>query len=174
MTSYEFVAPTLERLDELESDLIVVPFFSDEQPLRGAGGLLDWRLCGSLSRKRMAGYLDGAAGERAWVIAPEQIKSAGVLLIGLGQSTAFDVPAARLACSQIAEALSNAKVAAAALVLPGRGTGRLSSVDAMQVWLEHAPSNTLEEVTIIEPAEEHRALESLLDGLRRQAESTLA
>lgn len=174
MIAYEFVPSTLERLDDLEADLVVLPFFADERPLREAAGLLDWRLCGSLSRKLMAGYLDGDRGEKAWVIAPPQIKSAGLLLVGLGPSTDFDASVAGDACAQIAEALTEAKVSTVALGLPGRSLNVLPALEAMQLWLERAPSEgELDEVSIIERAEEHRALSSLLDGLRRQAESPL-
>jgi hypothetical protein len=44
----------------------------------------------------------------------------------------------------------------------------------LQLWLAASPSDAwLEDVSIIEPEEEHRTLESLFDGLRRQAESPL-
>ncbi len=175
MIAYEFVPSTPEALDELESDLVVLPFFADERPLRGAAGLLDWRLCGALSRRLMAGYLEGKPGEKGWVAAPRQIKSGGLLLVGLGSSTRFEASAARDACARIVEALADAKVSTVALSLPGRSMGLLPALDAMQLWLESVPARSeLEEVSIIEDSVEHRALGSLLDGLRRQAESTLA
>jgi hypothetical protein len=44
----------------------------------------------------------------------------------------------------------------------------------MQLWLAASPRDAqLEEITIIERAEEHRALDSLFDAMRRQAESPL-
>jgi hypothetical protein len=52
--------------------------------------------------------------------------------------------------------------------------GLLPALEAMQLWLEASAGNgDLEEVCVIERAEEHRALDSLFDGLRRQAESPL-
>ena len=74
----------------------------------------------------------------------------------------------------IAEALTKAKVSTAALVLPGRSLGLLPALDSMQLWLAASPRDgEIEEVSIIERAEEHRALDSLFDGLRRQSESPL-
>jgi hypothetical protein len=65
-------------------------------------------------------------------------------------------------------------VSTAALALPGRSLGLLTALSGMQLWLGASPRDArLEEVTIIELAEEHRALDSLFDGLRRQAESPL-
>jgi hypothetical protein len=172
--SYDFVSAAPQSLDELQSEIIVLPFFSDERPLCGAAGLIDWRLCGALSRKLLAGYLDGHFGEKALVTAPPKLKSEGLLLVGLGASTAFDTGVAERACILIAEALTEAKVSTAALALPGRSMGLLPALDILQLWLAASPSDAwLEDVSIIEPEEEHRTLESLFDGLRRQAESPL-
>ena len=175
MIAYDFVSAAPRSLDELQTQLIVLPFFSDERPLCGAAGLIDWRLCGALSRKVMSGYLDGSFGEKALVAAPPKLKSEGLLLVGLGASTAFDIGVAENACTLIAGALTEAKVSTAALVLPGRSMALLPALESMQLWLAASPNDgVLEEVSIIERAEEHRALDSLFDGLRRQAESPLA
>jgi len=172
--AYDFVSSAPQSLDELQAEIIVLPFFSDERPLCGATGLIDWRLCGALSRKLMAGYLDGHFGEKALVAAPPKLKSEGLLLVGLGPSTAFNTGVARSACRLIAETLAEAKVSTAALALPGRSMGLLPALDIMQLWLAASPSDgQLAEVNIIERAEEHRVLDSLFDGLRRQAESPL-
>ena len=174
MITYDFVSATPPSLDELQAEIIVLPFFSDERPLRGAAGLIDWRLCGALSRKIMAGYLDGRFGEKALVAAPPKLKSEALLLVGLGASAAFDTGTAERACSLIAGALTEAKVSTAALGLPGRSLGLLPALECMQLWLAAGPCDSeLQEVSIIERAEEHRALNSLFDGLRRRAESPL-
>ena len=174
MIAYDFVSASARNLDELQTELIVLPFFSDERPLSGAAGLIDWRLCGALSRKLMAGYLNGSFGEKALVAAPPKLKSEGLLLVGLGASTAFDAEVAERACTLIANALTESKVSNAALALPGRSMGLLPALQSMQLWLAASPRDAeVEEISIIERAEEHRALDSLFDGLRRQAESPL-
>jgi len=172
--AYDFVSASQASLDELQTEIIVLPFFSDERPLCGAAGLIDWRLCGALSRKLMAGYLDGSLGEKALMSAPAKLKSESLLLVGLGPSTSFDSKVAGSACELIAEALTEAKVSTAALGLPGRSMGLLPALETMQLWLSASPRDSeLEEISIIERAEEHRNLDSLFDGLRRQAESPL-
>jgi leucyl aminopeptidase len=171
---YDFISTAPSSLDELQTEVIVLPFFSDERPLQGAAGLIDWRLCGSLSRKLMAGYLQGTFGEKALLANPGKLKSERLLLIGLGESASFDESVARKACALIAEALREAKVSTAALALPGRSLGLVTALEAMQVWLAASPLDSeLEELSIIERAQEHRALDSVIDGLRRQAESPL-
>ncbi|NNE19006.1 MAG: hypothetical protein HKN10_11070 [Myxococcales bacterium] len=174
MIAYDFISNAPSSLDELQTEVIVLPFFSDERPLRGTAGLIDWRLCGSLSRKLMAGYLQGTFGEKALVANPGKLKAERLLLIGLGESASFDQSVARKACALIAQALREAKVSTAALALPGRSLGLVTALEAMQVWLAASPLDSeLEELSIIERAQEHRALDSVIDGLRRQAESPL-
>lgn len=174
MIRYEFVSASMESLDGLQAELIVLPFFADERPLRGAAGLIDWRLCGVLSRKLMAGYLDGNFGEKGMVAAPAKLKAEGLLLVGLGPIASFDLEVAEQACALISVALRETKVTTAAAALPGRNLDLLPALDAMQLWLKASPDDeTLEELTVIEAAEEHRALGSLLDGRRRQSESPL-
>ena len=174
MIAYDFVPAASASLDELQTDIIVLPFFSDERPLRGAAGLIDWRLCGALSRKLMAGYLRGTFGEKALLVNPDKLKSERLLLIGLGERASFDAGVARESCALISKALRNAKVSTAALALPGRSLGLVTALEAMEAWLAVSPADSaLEEISIIELAQEHRALDALFDGLRRQAESPL-
>jgi hypothetical protein len=62
--SVSFLASDLGKWDQLENapETLVLPFFSDERPLRGAAGLCDWRLCGRLSRMLQAGRVAGQLG----------------------------------------------------------------------------------------------------------------
>ncbi len=113
-------------------------------------------------------------GEKALVANPGKLKSERLLLIGLGESASFDPSVARKASALISEALRDARVSTAALALPGRSIGLVTALEAMQVWLAVSPvGSELEELSIIELAQEHRTLEALFDGLRRQAESPL-
>jgi hypothetical protein len=172
--AYDFVAASMEGLDELQAELIVLPFFSDERPLTGIAGLIDWRLCGALSRKLMAGYLDGHFGDKGMVAAPSKLRAEALLLVGMGRVDSFDASTAMKGCALIAEALRHSRATTAAVALPGRSLDLLPALKAMQLWLAESPEDdTLEEVSIIERAEEHRALGSLLDGLRRQSEFPL-
>lgn len=174
MTHYDFVASSLESLDTLQTELIVLPFFADERPLRGTSALLDWRLCGALSRKLMAGYLDGRRGDKGLIAGPSKLKADALLMVGLGDSDAFDSAAAEESSAMIADTLRSSKVTTVALALPGRSLGLVTAMAAMQTWLDaDFDSDRLDEMSIIEAVEEHRGLASLFDGLRRQAESPL-
>lgn len=174
MIAHEFVSTSLESIDGLQAQLAVFPFFADERPLRGAAGLADWRLGGALSRKLMAGYLDGAFGEKGMLASPAKLRVDAVLLFGLGPSHALDEAGVAEACALIAKAIGEARASTVALGLPGRSMEKFPALRAMELWLaaeSHCAS--VEEVTIVENSQEHRALVSLVDSLRRQAESPL-
>lgn len=174
MIEYDFLPPEQSSLDELQTEVILLPFFEDERPLRGPAGLIDWRLCGALSRRLAADDLRGSFGEKGWTITLPKLKAERLLLFGLGRSEAFDRLVAEKACALIGNALVEAKLATAALALPGRSMDCVSANDAMQHWLDATPRDlVLGELTIIERRVDHKPLESVIDGLRRQAESPL-
>ncbi len=175
MIAYDFIAPERASLDALQTDVIILPFFEDERPLRGPAGLVDWRLCGALSRRLASGDLRGTFGEKGWAITLPKLKAERLLLFGLGPSDAFDGRSASESCALIAKAVSETKLATAALALPGRSMDRLPADEAMQRWLEATSRDlALGELTIIERRADHKPLESMIDAIRRQAESPLS
>lgn len=56
--------PTLAALDGLDVDSVVCGLCSDVRPLGGLLGMVDWRLCGRLSRMLEQGVVTGADGEK--------------------------------------------------------------------------------------------------------------
>ena len=58
-----FITPSLRCFDDLKSEAMSVPFFSDERPPRGALGMVDWRLGGRVSSLLGAGRICGNRGE---------------------------------------------------------------------------------------------------------------
>ena len=80
----EFIPPSLRALDDAPGDLLIVSAFADERPLEGVAGLVDWRLCGALSRFRMNGFSLGVPGERILYPASRRLSHPTVLFMGLG------------------------------------------------------------------------------------------
>ncbi len=70
-------------LNHVSSDLLVLPLFEDERPLRGLAARVDWIHCGALSRLIASGIVRGARGE-ALLFLTSRIPTPRVLLIGLG------------------------------------------------------------------------------------------
>jgi hypothetical protein len=65
--------------------LVICSIFKDERPIKGQAGMLDWKLCGFLSRFLIRGKISGDRNEFVYV----PIRSSGVelkhlLLVGLG------------------------------------------------------------------------------------------
>ena len=54
-----FLAPELRCLDEASVELCACTIWSDERPVRGLAGLLDWRLGGQAERAARLGLRDG-------------------------------------------------------------------------------------------------------------------
>ena len=73
-----------ERIDLQECDVLVTGFFSDEKPLKGSSGWIDWRLNGILSRSLIEKRLTGGWKETTLIPSQGRIVPRMMLLIGLG------------------------------------------------------------------------------------------
>jgi hypothetical protein len=136
-------------------DALVVPVWSDVRPLRGAAGLLDWRLCGRLSQMLHDGRLTGVAGEKL-LLATGRISWQRVLAVGVGESTAFDDAAFRQAMTCCLEALRKLGAHSMAIAFPGRDIDLVRPDRAVRVFLdvltqsEAAQGPWLERLTVID------------------------
>ena len=76
-------------LARVEADCAVVAFFEDERPMRGGAGLVDWRLCGRLSRL----VLEERLSDR-WGLLPSQgrLQTPRILVGNLGRIRELDAP----------------------------------------------------------------------------------
>jgi hypothetical protein len=160
-----FLNPELSKWDLLEGgrtaapELLILPFFSDERPLRGAAGLVDWRLCGRLSRLLQKGRLDGSFGETT-LLPAMRMPFRKVLLFGMGSSEEFDEETYRAAARAIREVVKRLGVAGYAIPLPGRTTGQISARQALDVWLgEHERAR---DVWVIEPQQVQKDMSEML------------
>ncbi len=89
MAIVEFIPPTLRALDDAPADILIVAAFADERPLEGLAGLIDWRLCGVLSRWRLGGFSTGELGERVLYPPGRRLSHPQLLLMGLGPRAEF-------------------------------------------------------------------------------------
>ncbi len=138
----QFLASDLGKWDALENgpETLVLPFFADERPLRGAAGLCDWRLCGRLSRLLQSSRVAGKWGETTLyppnVAGTRRLPLQRLMLVGLGAGDRFDEKAAQEAARLIADKMARLGQKRYALVPPGRSTGRLSARRALEIFLE--------------------------------------
>ena len=75
------------QIDKTGTEAIVLLFFSDERPLKGASGLIDWRMNGAISRLIAGGMIKGERGESILMVPKSRIKAGKILMAGLGKSS---------------------------------------------------------------------------------------
>jgi hypothetical protein len=157
-----FVPPELRRLDQLRCDVLALSFFEEERPLRGAAGLVDWRLCGKLSRLLASRRLAGTQGEVTLLPPRPRLPFDKLLLLGLGARGAFDETAYAEALRRTFGALSAMRTHSVALALPGRATGAIGAERAMTCLLEvSAAAEDQDELVLIEDVESQKAMAPL-------------
>lgn len=131
-----FLPPEVRRLDEANVELCACGIWSDERPVRGFAGLLDWRLGGRLSALLAAGFATGAEGEALLVPGKPHLPYEKVLVIGLGARAGFGDATFRSAVTRIASALEGMHVRRAVVELPGRGSAAIDPEQAISLTLE--------------------------------------
>ncbi len=170
-----FVPPDSRRLDELRADALVLSYFEEERPLRGPASLVDWRLSGQLSKLQLRGRVRGRAHERALLPGRPRTTFDKIFLVGLGPEAEMTPERAEAACRAILDMLDRCLVRSAAMVLPGRSTGKLGAETALEVFLRaSAGPHEQDAVTLIEDADAHRALFLTLERERRKARAASA
>ncbi|MBM4282966.1 MAG: hypothetical protein FJ137_20170 [Deltaproteobacteria bacterium] len=78
--------PTLAHVDALAADAVVIGLCSDVRPLAGVLGIIDWRLCGRVSRLVERGVITGAAGEQILMPTLGRIPAPRLFLVGWGRA----------------------------------------------------------------------------------------
>lgn len=145
----QFVPLELARWDEaVSADVVVAPIWTDVRPLRGAAGLLDWRLCGRLSHWLREGRLDGSTGEKL-LVPTTRLPWRAILLVGVGQLADFSELRYREALSLIMDTLRRMNVSSAALSLPTSDAGPVGPRRALQLALE-AGAGVIERLIILD------------------------
>jgi hypothetical protein len=135
-----FLDMRLSRWDEVEhaTDALVLTFFSDERPLRGAAGLADWRLCGRLSRLVRQRKITGKQHESLMLPPGVRLPFRRIMLFGLGDSAGFDEAAYRSNVRWLRDVVRRAGIKSYAIQPPGRATGLIGARRALDLWLDEA------------------------------------
>lgn len=163
------MAPDLRRLDELKTEAIALPFFEDERPLRGALGLVDWRLCGQISRLLVRGRARGALAETVLIPTRPRLAFEKLFLFGAGTSTELDERRFLRVVERMLETLDRARVRASVLALPGRALDRIAAQRAMELFLAQAAAHPeQDQVTLIEDHDAQRAMTPVVEREKRR------
>jgi hypothetical protein len=131
-----FLPLELHRWDHgPRGDALIVPVWSDVRPLRGAAGLLDWRLCGRLSQMLRDGRFSGAPGEKL-LLATNRLPWQRILAVGVGESIAFGDQSFRSAIDCCLDALRRIGASSLAIAFPGRDIDLIRPDRAMRGFLD--------------------------------------
>src|SRR5271166_6559588 len=136
-----FLAPEARRLGEPSVELCACCIWSDQRPMGGLAGLLDWRLGGRLSALLKSGFVTGEKGEALLVPGKPHVPFEKVLMLGLGPCAGFDEPRFREAMDHVARALVGLRVRRCVIELPGRASDAIDPERAMALTLEGVSSS---------------------------------
>ncbi len=107
-----------EGIDTQECDVLVIGFFTDERPLKGSAGLIDWRLNGMLSRLLTEKKLTGDWEETTLIPSGGRVVSRMILLLGLGEAREYSYLRVRKLCPRLFEILKKLDASGVCLSLP--------------------------------------------------------
>ena len=166
-----FALSDLASLDQLKTEALCLPFFRDERPLRGAPGLVDFRLCGRVSEQLVKDRMRGDFGEVVLMPARPRLMVERLLWVGAGMRADMDEARFRSWIADVMARLVALRVRTGALVLPGRVLDRVDAALGMQWFLEAsaALADHVDELTILDTAEAHRSMQPVVERARRRA-----
>lgn len=165
----EFVAPDLRKLDGIHADALVLYLFENDAPLTAVAGLVDWRLCGALSRLLLSGRLTCRPGETLLMPTAGRFPFDRMLVMGLGPRRALHREEVAAEVRRAFEILRLLRTHSAALALPGRPQGETDPSTAIDTLLEAAAEpNEIDELVVVEEPAAQRVMTAYLDvGHRR-------
>ena len=165
----EFVTPDLRRLDRVHAGALVVHLFENDIPFDQLSALLDWRLCGALSRLVIAGRLTSHAGESLLLPTQGRFPFERLLLLGLGPRRALAREEVAGEVRRAFDVLRRMRTHSAAVALPGRPQEETDPSTAIDVLLEVATQpHELDELILVEEPQAQKVMNAYLDvGHRR-------
>ena len=174
--NFHSAAPSLPQIDELSQDTLVLAHFADERPLRGIGGLVDWRLNGSLSRLILDGRITGAWGEQLLYPQRGRLAVRKVVYFGLGDRTKFGSTRFKEITNRMLRTLMRLGCWSFATSLPGRDTLKLVPRQLIDLWLGELQKVFVSQryhdldydVVFLEPHEVRTEIDEQLAMFRRQ------
>jgi len=119
MGSLQLAEAGLYPLDDLRHDILVLGIFTDQRPLRGLAGYLDWRMHGRISQLLQDNFLTGNTSDCLLSNTNGRIGTDRLLLVGMGPGNKLDVGTFSTALKTIRSTLSGLKINSLAMAVPG-------------------------------------------------------
>lgn len=171
----QLVKPDLHQIDRAAVDTFVLTVFDDQKPPQGLTGLVDWRLCGMMSRMLKNGSVSGRFREVTMLPAYGRFPSNRILVFGMGDSADFTQARAREASWLMAERLVKLRATSILTSLPGSCSGTVHPRAGMEMFLEEFSrvfgadeSYSSLDVHVVEAQEYHRDLNDMIVSATRR------
>jgi hypothetical protein len=123
-------------VDSLAGDVLVLPFFESDRPLRGPAARADWRLCGLLSTLLEEGGVRGVQGEAVLLPSGGRLRAPLVLAMGLGPRPAFGADQLRAATAEAVARVADLNVRGVVFALPAQPGPGTAAERVAEAWLE--------------------------------------
>lgn len=169
MLDLRFVARDLRRLDETSAEVVACGVYRDARPLAGLAGLVDWRLCGKLSRLAKDGFLLGEVGEVVAIPVRPRLPFDKLLVAGLGPRASFGDATFKKVTTRIIDAIAGLHAKKAILELPGRGDEAISAERAADILLDLIGDDERDVLTFVEEPSGRERIERQAHERRRNA-----
>ncbi len=165
-----FALPDMAEIDRLKCDAIGVPFFSDQRPPRGVLGLLDWRMCGLVTRMMMRDKIAGTPLETVLIPARQRLPVDKLLLFGAGPRADFSGDLVAKLMRHMLATLTSLGARSSAVVLPGRSPALVEPALAIETLLSTGTSfPEHDQVWVLESLDAQRLMTPVVDRERRRA-----
>lgn len=167
-----FVSPSLTTLDGLKTELLCLTVFSDERPLRGVAGLVDWRLCGRLSTLLVDARVTGEFDDALLMPPPERrLAAERILCLGAGLRGSVDAVRLRTYLRTLIARVLQLRVRTLALELSHATGATIAPEQAIDVLLEESRplADRIDELVLLEAGEAQKRMEPRIERMRRRA-----
>ena len=163
-----FRLPELHDVEHARGEALSLGIYADDRPPRGVAGLLDWRLCGRLSRLMKRDVFRGELGECVLLPTDGRLAFEKLFLHGLGERAAFELETSEDVVDTMLRTLAHVGARSSVLELPGRL--KLARHEAMSQLLRISDRYPeLDALTLVETADAQRLLIGVVEGERRRA-----
>ena len=164
-----FISPHLRRLDCASTEVLVASVLEDERPAHGVAGLVDWRLCGRLSRLMQSNFVTGRLDEVVLLPGKPHLPFDKLLFFGIGKRTDFGERVYRAAVLKILATLEGMRARTAVVELPGRHFNGLPAEQSAAILLELSQERPGHDVwTLVDTPDAQRLISQLLVQERRR------
>lgn len=163
-----FVAPDLNQLDLIVTELLAVPVYFGQRPPQGCAGLVDYRTAGRISEVIKSGALQGHLGEKVFIRGRPKLPFDKILLYGAGETGSFNPQTYSGLVHMLIETLGELGIRRAVVELPGRAHDLIPPELAAQLLLESAGENPyLDTWTLVDHPAAQRAVSGMMRRDRR-------